>query len=91
MRRRGYRLTRYADDWLLTCRSRGEARAALDVARRILARLGVTLHAEKTRIVHARYGFEFLGYKIKQAQRPLRLQVADQERASRGSALCGSA
>ena len=76
MRRRGYRLTRYADDWLLTCRSRGEARAALDVARRILARLGVTLHAEKTRIVHARYGFEFLGYKIKQAQRPLRLQAS---------------
>ena len=76
MRRRGYRLTRYADDWLLTCRRHGEARAALDVARRILARLGVTLHAEKTRIVHARYGFEFLGYKIKQAQRPLRLQAS---------------
>ena len=56
MRRRGYRLTRYADDWLLTCRSRGEARAALDVAKWILARLGVNLHAEKTRIVHVRYG-----------------------------------
>ena len=76
MRRRGYRLTRYADDWLLTCRSRGEARAALDVAKRILARLGVSLHAEKTRIVHVRNGFEFLGYRIKTAQRPLRLQAS---------------
>ena len=76
MRRRGYRLTRYADDWLLTCRSRGEARAALDVAKRILARLGVSLHAEKTRIVHVRYGFEFLGYKIKQGQRPFRLRAS---------------
>ena len=76
MRRRGYRLTRYADDWLLTCRNRGEARAALDVAKRILAKLGVTLHTEKTRIVHVRNGFEFLGYKIKQGQRPLRLQAS---------------
>ena len=76
MRRRGYRLTRYADDWLLTCRNRGEARAALDVAKRILARLGVSLHAEKTRIVHVRNGFEFLGYKIKQGQRPLRLRAS---------------
>lgn len=73
MRRRGHRLTRYADDWLLTCRSRGEARAALEEAKRILAKLGVTLNAEKTRIVHVRQGFEFLGYKIKQGRRPLRL------------------
>ena len=76
MRRRGYLLTRYADDWLLTCRSRGEARAALEVAKRILAKLGVSLHAEKTRIVHVRYGFEFLGYKIKQGQRPLKLHAS---------------
>jgi hypothetical protein len=33
----------------------------------------VTLHARKTRIVHVRYGFEFLGYKIKRGSRPLRL------------------
>ena len=72
MRRRGYRLTRYADDWLITCRSRGEARAALEEARRILAKLGVTLNTGKTRIVHVRHGFEFLGYKIKQGKRPLR-------------------
>ncbi len=76
MRRRGYRLTRYADDWLVTCRTRGEACAALDDARRILAKLGVSLNAGKTRIVHVRHGFEFLGYKIKQGKRPLRLQAS---------------
>jgi hypothetical protein len=27
--------------------------------------LGVTLNANKTRIVHVSHGFEFLGYKIK--------------------------
>ena len=76
MRRRGYRLTRYADDWLITCRTRGEARVALEAADRILATLGVTLNAGKTRIVHVRHGFEFLGYKIKQGKRPLRLQAS---------------
>jgi group II intron reverse transcriptase/maturase len=75
MRRKGYRVTRYADDWVVTCKSRQEARAALEAAKRILERLGVTLHGEKTRIVHVRKGFEFLGYKIKRGQRPLRLSA----------------
>lgn len=65
MRRRGFRVTRYADDWVATCKSRQEAKAALAAAERILEQLGVTLHAGKTRIVHVRQGFEFLGYKIK--------------------------
>jgi RNA-directed DNA polymerase len=73
MRRRGFRVTRYADDWVATCKSRQEAKAALAAAERILEQLGVTLHAGKTRIVHVRQGFEFLGYKIKRGQRPLRL------------------
>jgi hypothetical protein len=34
-------------------------------ATKILSTLGVTLNAEKTRIVHVTQGFEFLGYKIK--------------------------
>jgi RNA-directed DNA polymerase len=75
MRRKGFRLTRYADDWLVTCRSRREARAALTAAQRTLERLGVTLHAEKTRIVHVRHGFEFLGYKVKRGSRPMRLSA----------------
>lgn len=76
MRRKGYRLTRYADDWLVTCKSRREAQAALSAAQRILATLGVTLHSEKTRIVHVRHGFEFLGYKIKRGSRPLMLTAS---------------
>ena len=31
------------------------------------------LHPQKTRIVHVRHGFEFLGYKIKRGQRRLKL------------------
>jgi RNA-directed DNA polymerase len=73
MRKKGYRLTRYADDWLVTCKSRSEAVSALTTARRILEKLGVTLHTEKTRVVHVRQGFEFLGYKIKRGSRKLKL------------------
>ena len=73
MRARGYQLTRYADDWVITCRTRPEAERALAEATVILTALGVTLNAEKTRIVHASAGFEFLGYKIKRGSRPLRL------------------
>lgn len=74
MRQRGFQVTRYADDWVVTCKTRQEAQAALAAAQRILDTLGVRLHAGKTRIVHVRQGFEFLGYKLKRGQRPLRLQ-----------------
>ena len=68
MRRKGYQLTRYADDWVVTCESVAEARAAVAAALRILNELGVQLHPQKTRVVHVRQGFEFLGYKIKRGK-----------------------
>lgn len=73
MRRKGYRLTRFADDWVVTCRTRAEAQSALTFATKVLEKLGVVLNGDKTRIVHVRQGFEFLGYKIKRGSRPLRL------------------
>lgn len=68
MRRKGYQLTRYADDWVITCKSAGEARAAIAAARKVLQALGVELHPRKTRIVHVALGFEFLGFKIKRGK-----------------------
>jgi len=73
MRSKGYRLTRYADDWVVTCRTREEAQVALRVAHGILKTLGVTLNTDKTRIVHIKWGFEFLGFKIKKGTRSLNL------------------
>lgn len=63
-----HRLTRFADDWVVLCRSKKEAEKALADARMILESLGLTLHPSKTRIVHIRQGFEFLGYKLKQGK-----------------------
>src|SRR5712671_1498830 len=76
MRRKGYRLTRYADDWVITCQSETEARAAIAAALRILKELGVELHPQKTRIVHIQHGFEFLGYKIQRGERKLYLPAS---------------
>jgi group II intron reverse transcriptase/maturase len=69
MRSKGFQLTRFADDWVITCHSEAEAHAAIAVALRILKELGVELHPQKTRVVHVQHGFEFLGYKIKRGKR----------------------
>jgi len=76
MRSKGYQLTRYADDWVISCTSAAEARAALALASRVLKLLGVNINPQKTRIVHVRQGFEFLGYKIKRGRRPMRLPTS---------------
>src|ERR1700730_15770232 len=87
MRRKGYQLTRFADDWVITCKSAAEARAAVEAAGRILKQLGVELHPQKTRIVHVREGFEFLGYKIKRGQKKLHLPASKIRSQARQGAL----
>ena len=76
MRARGYQLTRYADDWVGICKSRAEAESALTDARKVLDQLGVRLNCDKTRIVHVRQGFVFLGFRIKRGSQPLKLDSA---------------
>ena len=56
-------------------------------ARGILEQLGVTLHTEKTRIVHVRHGFEFLGYKIKRGSQPMELAASRIRSGARRGAL----
>jgi len=57
-------LVRYADDFVLMCRSESAAKEAMRRAREILSRLGLELHPDKTRLVDVRggkEGFVFLG------------------------------
>lgn len=60
----GYEYTRYADDLVIQCRTREEADAALALVQQWVATRGLTLHPDKTRIVHVDEGFEFLGYRF---------------------------
>jgi RNA-directed DNA polymerase len=64
MAARGYRMVRFADDFIILCRSESEARAALAQVRQWVEEAGLTLHPEKTHVVDAtqRGGFEFLGW-----------------------------
>ncbi|GAH84093.1 unnamed protein product, partial [marine sediment metagenome] len=58
------RLVRYADDFVILCRMKAQAKAALETVRSILDRLRLQLHPTKTRLVEiglGKEGFEFLG------------------------------
>jgi RNA-directed DNA polymerase len=58
------RLVRYADDFVVLCRTKEAAEEALDRLKEILGGLRLTLHPEKTRIVElglGKDGFDFLG------------------------------
>ncbi|HXR21609.1 MAG TPA: group II intron reverse transcriptase/maturase [Acidimicrobiales bacterium] len=66
--RGGGTLVRYADDWVVLCRTEREARASLELAGEILAGLGLKLHPQKTRVVdlrEGREGFDFLGCHLR--------------------------
>jgi RNA-directed DNA polymerase len=57
-------LVRYADDFVVLCGSREQAEDARRRAERLLGRLGLELHPDKTRVVdlrEGREGFDFLG------------------------------
>jgi RNA-directed DNA polymerase len=58
------RLIRYADDFVVMCKTEAQAHAARELAREVLGDLGLELHREKTRVVdltEGREGFDFLG------------------------------
>jgi len=62
----GFRFVRYADDFVVLCRSAQEAKEALAVVQQLLAeRLGLSLSPEKTKVTRFHEGFTFLGFDIK--------------------------
>ena len=58
----GARILRYADDFLILCRSEKGAEAALGRVEALLARQGLELNREKTRVRSFDAGFRFLGH-----------------------------
>jgi group II intron reverse transcriptase/maturase len=61
---RNLRHVRYADDFIILCRSQQEAEEALALAKQALGELKLSLHEKKTRIASFREGFEFLGFRV---------------------------
>jgi RNA-directed DNA polymerase len=67
----GLEMVRYADDFVVLCRSEQQAWQALETIQEFAKANGLTLHPEKTRIVNAGQpgGFDFLGYHFERGMR----------------------
>ena len=76
----GYRMVRYADDFVVLCASAAEAEEALEQIRAWVDQAGLCLHPDKTHIGDCRHpgqGFEFLGYRFEAGQRKVRKKSLD--------------
>jgi len=61
----GFYFVRYADDFVILCRTLHDAEKALALVRTILAELGLTLSEEKTKITSFDEHVDFLGFTFK--------------------------
>jgi RNA-directed DNA polymerase len=69
MAEQGFEMVRYADDFVILCRSPEEAARALAAVQAWTAEAGLTLHPDKTKVVDAQVaGFEFLGYRFEKGR-----------------------
>jgi group II intron reverse transcriptase/maturase len=68
----GYQFVRYADDFVVICRSKLQAESALNLVQQVLATLGLQLSAEKTRISTFGKGYSFLGFVLSAHSRQMR-------------------
>jgi RNA-directed DNA polymerase len=59
------RFVRYADDFVILCRTKPEAERALELVRTFLKKMELEESSEKTKIAHFSEEFNFLGFKIK--------------------------
>jgi RNA-directed DNA polymerase len=98
MERSGYRMVRYADDFVILCASEPEAEAALRQITAWVTANGLTLHPDKTRVGDSQQpsqGFDFLGYRFEAGRRFVRHKsltafkdkVRDKTIRSRGDSL----
>jgi RNA-directed DNA polymerase len=90
-------LVRYADDFVAMCTSREQAEQVKERLTAWLAPRGLAFHEDKTRIVHAESGFDFLGFNVRRyhgkllikpsaaAQRRIRERLSTEMLALRGA------
>ena len=67
MRERGYKMVRYADDFVVLCKTAEQAQDALEQIRAWVEQAGLKLHPDKTRITDLNQPgghFDFLGYRF---------------------------
>ncbi len=98
MAKLGYRMVRYADDFVILCQSAEQAHMALEEVKAWVEANGLTLHPDKTHVGDCRIegqGFEFLGYRFEAGKRWVRKKslqgfkdkIREKTRRTRGDSL----
>ena len=78
MRESGFRMLRYADDFVVLCRSAADAERALSIIQSWVTEAGLTLHPDKTRIADltTESGYiDFLGYRFQRKGRRIERRI----------------
>jgi len=98
MSKLGYKMVRYADDFVILCQSAETARQALEEVKVWVEENGLTLHPDKTHVGNCLIegqGFEFLGYRFEAGRRLVRAKslkslkdkVREKTKRSRGDSV----
>ena len=98
IKQKGYRMVRYADDFVVLCQTAEQAQAALQEVRSWIEQNGLSLNADKTHVGDCRQqgqGFEFLGYRFEAGRRwvrhkslkALRERIRTRTKRTRGDSL----
>jgi RNA-directed DNA polymerase len=71
MAQKGFEMVRYADDFIVLCRTQEQAQEALERVKDWVEANGLKLHPIKTRLVDASLagGFDFLGYHFERGMK----------------------
>ncbi|WP_411683014.1 group II intron reverse transcriptase/maturase [Clostridium thailandense] len=59
-------VVKYADDFVVLCKTKDEAKSIYDKLKPYLEKRGLTLAEDKTKTTHIEDGFDFLGFNIRQ-------------------------
>lgn len=79
MTEEGFQMIRYADDFVVLCKTAEEADRGLCIIKEVMSYLKLSLHPDKTKVVEVtnEVGFEFLGYLfLKHKRRPKKKSLA---------------
>lgn len=95
--RSGFEMVRYADDFVILCRTADEANRALELVQTWVSENGLTLHPTKTKVVDAKIeGFDFLGYHFRgrqhwprdKSRKKLKDAIRAKTKRTNGGSLC---
>ena len=93
----GFEMVRYADDFVILCRTADEASRVLELVRAWVSENGLMLHPTKTKVVDSRItGFDFLGYHFRgrrhwprdKSQTKLKETIRAKTKRTNGDSLC---